>query len=237
MDKKFQVLGDQAVIIHLGQDLTEETHQLVIQWTELLDRLQEQQQLGGIVNIVPTYTNVTVYYSSHVWTYDHLVDFLRKKEKQLKEVNVSDRRLVEIGVCYDQEFGTDLADVAHYNGLTVEDVIRIHADQTYTVYMLGFSPGFPYLGGMSPRITMPRLDEPRMSIPAGSVGIAGPQTGIYPQEGPGGWRLIGRTPVCLFDMNNVPPALLKVGDHVCFVPLSRREYELQLEVKVNDHDQ
>lgn len=131
---------------------------------------------------------------------------------------------VEIPVCYGGAFGPDLEDVARHNGLTPEEVVRIHSGTEYFAYMLGFLPGFPYLGGMSKRIAAPRKQTPRLKVPAGSVGIAGSQTGIYSLESPGGWQLIGRTPLALFRPDADPPVLVKPGARVRFQPISEREY-------------
>jgi KipI family sensor histidine kinase inhibitor len=133
-------------------------------------------------------------------------------------------RTVEIPVWYGGEAGPDLAGVAAAAGLDEQGVVGLHAGADYVVFMLGFMPGFPYLGGLPARIATPRLATPRTAVPAGSVGIAGAQTGIYPTESPGGWRLVGRTPVRLFDARLSPPALLGPGDHVRFVPVTRSDY-------------
>jgi biotin-dependent carboxylase-like uncharacterized protein len=133
--------------------------------------------------------------------------------------------VVEVPVLYGGEFGPDLDEVAARAGMSADEVVATHAGTEYRVYMMGFMPGFPYLGGMSPRIATPRLGTPRIAVPAGSVGIAGGQTGIYPTESPGGWRLIGRTPMHLFNAARTPPAAIEAGDHVRFVSIGRAEYE------------
>jgi inhibitor of KinA len=129
-----------------------------------------------------------------------------------------------VPTCYGGDLGPDLPFVAQHNGLLPEDVIGIHTGQTYRVYMLGFAPGFPYLGGMSERIAAPRRPSPRIAVPAGSVAIAGTQTGVYPMESPGGWQIIGRTALRLFHPERDPPALLRMGDQVRFRSISREEY-------------
>ena len=134
------------------------------------------------------------------------------------------KRTIEIPVCYGGEFGPDLSVVAESNGLTEEEVIHIHSNGTYIVYMIGFAPGFPYIGGMPSEIATPRKSSPRLKIPSRSVGIAGSQTGIYPIETPGGWQLIGSTPLKLFSIHHNPPTLLQAGDHVRFKPISYEEY-------------
>jgi inhibitor of KinA len=133
-------------------------------------------------------------------------------------------RIVEIPVCYGGEFGPDLEEVAEHNGITPEEVIDIHSNGEYIVYMIGFAPGFPYIGGMSEKIAAPRRKNPRLKIPAGSVGIAGKQTGVYPIETPGGWQLIGRTPRKLFLPDGHTPSLLQAGDQIKFVQVSQEEF-------------
>jgi len=132
--------------------------------------------------------------------------------------------VTEVPTIYGNEYGPDLEFVAKHNGLTPEEVVQIHAGTAYLIYMLGFMPGFVYLGGMSPKIATPRLETPRIKIPGGSVGIAGSQTGIYPAESPGGWQLIGRTPLKLFDPYRQPPALLQAGNYVTFVSITPQEF-------------
>ncbi len=135
-------------------------------------------------------------------------------------------RLVEIPVCYGSEYGPDLEDVAALHELTSAEVIRRHSAPPYRVQFLGFLPGFAYLSGLPPGLETPRRDTPRLSVPAGAVGIGGAQTGVYPLESPGGWQIIGRTPLILFDLNREPPALLRAGDRVRFVPISEETYHL-----------
>ena len=138
--------------------------------------------------------------------------------------------MIEIPVCYGGEFGPDLHDVAAHNHLKNEEVIELHSSANYLVYFLGFAPGFPYLGGMPREIAAPRLSTPRTQVLAGSVAIGGHQTGVYPVSSPGGWRIIGRTYLQLFVTARNPPTLLQMGDHVRFVPISRREFE-----RLNNH--
>jgi inhibitor of KinA len=153
-----------------------------------------------------------------------LAQRLRKIERGLSYGEVPKHRRVEIPTSYGGEFGPDLDFVASHNGLTSEEVIRIHSSQDYLVYMLGFTPGFPYLGGDLGKIATPRLGKPRMKVPAGSVGIAENQTGIYPIESPGGWRIIGRTPLKLFTPLQPPYFLLAAGDMVRFAPINQGQY-------------
>jgi inhibitor of KinA len=188
--------------------------------------------IAGCICVVPAYTTITFYFErcadgpARVPTVNAM---MARVERRLREWTASwadlavppleerESRVVDIPVRYGGEDGPDLLEVAEYCGLTPEEVIRIHTSTLYPVHMIGFIPGFPYLGGLSPRIAAPRKAEPRMRVPAGSVGIAGNQTGIYPLESPGGWQLIGRTDTVLFDPHRDPPSLLKIGDRVRFV--------------------
>jgi inhibitor of KinA len=155
----------------------------------------------------------------------------------MSDVKMPLMEVVHIPVCYDVEFGVDLSYVADHNGLDHDQVVEIHSNTAYLVHMIGFLPGFPYLGGMSERIRAPRLETPRVKIPAGSVGIAGGQTGVYPIDSPGGWRIIGRTPVKLFDMDRRDPALLKASQYIKFEPISRDDFfQIEEAVKTGSYE-
>lgn len=229
-------LGDSALVVVWGDAISLDTHQRVRQFTAYL----EEQPFVGLIECVPAFTTVTVYYDC--WTvmsqYAGLVEpedrqfpyaivaaLLNHMLQELEAVPVSPARVVEIPVCYGDDLGPDLVDVAAHNGLDAEEVIAIHTSADYLVYMLGFAPGFAYLGGMSGAIAAPRRQTPRMAIPAGTVGIAGDQTGVYPIETPGGWQLIGRTPQPLFLPGLNPPTMLQAGDIVRFCRISREQYE------------
>jgi len=179
----------------------------------------------GVRDIVPTYRSVAVYFDPLKADVIALQDLLVREGATAAASAEAPRPAVRIPVCYGGDFGPDLDAVAGHAGLTGEEVVRIHTAGTYRVFMLGFLPGFAYLGVLDPRIGAPRLDAPRPSVPAGSVGIAGQQTGIYPTETPGGWRVIGRTPVKPYDAERASPFLLNPGDVVRFFPIDRREYE------------
>jgi inhibitor of KinA len=252
-------LGEQAVVVKLGDQINPGIHNKVMQLAEHL----AEHPLPGMVEAVPAYTTVTVYFDSaavyRYWRksaarsmsegtadstpggaanagasgemgavmspYRTVCQWLRSRLDSLGLDREARRRTVEIPVCYGGEYGPDLEFVARHNGLDAEEVIRIHTAGEYLVYMIGFTPGFPYLGGLSARIAAPRLEKPRFKVPGGSVGIAGRQTGIYPLTAPGGWRLIGRTPLSLFTPALDPPCLLRPGDAVTFKAISREEYE------------
>lgn len=228
-------LGDSAVILQVGDRIDEETHRKV----SVLSSALEENPFPGLVEVVPAFTTVTVYYDpaairdsrkKQIYSftgaspYRLVCSFLQQVIEHLDLSAPPEPRTVEIPVLYGGEWGPDLEYVADYNGLTPEQVIQIHTQPDYLVYMIGFAPGFPYLGGMSEKIAAPRRSSPRLSIPAGSVGIAGGQTGIYPISTPGGWRLIGRTPLSLFRPGENPPSLLRAGDRVRFKAISPEEY-------------
>ncbi|MEW6424590.1 MAG: 5-oxoprolinase subunit PxpB [Bacillota bacterium] len=206
---------------------------LLIEWENRIhQRINRQVQtaaekiagLDGIVELVPAYRTVTVYYDPRRAAYHELVEEIKERLSAGAAPKKTRPKTVEIPVCYGGEYGPDLDFVAGYHGLEPAEVVALHTKSPYHVYMLGFLPGFPYLGGLPERLATPRLDSPRMSVPAGSVGIAGNQTGIYPVASPGGWRIIGRTPLALFDPAKEPPALLSPGDQVRFVPIDEREF-------------
>lgn len=225
----FFPLGDSGVVVKLGETIDLAIHEKVRTFSEYLD----QHPFTGMVEYVPGFTTVTVYYNpvclydpdSGEMPYEHVVSILKRIMGKLAASQSTKPRLVEIPVCYGGEFGPDLPDVAHHNRLTPDEVILLHSAKTYRVYMIGFAPGFPYLGGMDERIATPRRESPRLSIPQGSVGIGGKQTGIYPIESPGGWKIIGRTPKRLFRPDSDPPSLLGAGDLVRFTPITRDAYE------------
>ncbi|WML43955.1 5-oxoprolinase subunit PxpB [Neobacillus sp. PS3-40] len=213
-------LGDSAIIVQFDNKITLDAHYKV---RVLVDRLQGNS-FKGMLEFVPALTTVTVYYNPLQLSYKEAYSALERIVSSLEATPMGAARTVEIPVCYGGEFGPDLEFVADHNGLTVDEVVQIHSGSEYLVYMIGFAPGFPYLGGMSENIQAPRRSSPRITIPAGTVGIAGMQTGIYPIETPGGWQLIGRTPEALFRPNESSPSLLQIGDIVRFRPILGKEY-------------
>lgn len=219
-------LGETALVITVGKDVSVDVHEKV----KAVAHLLESAPPDAMVEYVPAFTNVTVIYDPLVATHDEFADRLRTLLQNAPEAIASiETRLVEMPVCYDRDFGPDLNFVASRNSITPEEVIAIHGEPEYLVYMIGFAPGFPYMGGMSEAIAAPRRDSPRERIPVGSVGIAGKQTGIYPIETPGGWQLIGRTPFRLFRPEDDEPSLLRAADRVRFRAIERKEYDELLE--------
>ena len=181
--------------------------------------------------MVPTYRSLMISYNPLKIDFDSLIESLKKIEDNLESIVLPKPKIHEIPVCYDEVFGIDIKNVASYNNLTVDEVIKIHTSREYLIYMLGFTPGFPYLGGMDERIATPRLEIPRTKIYGGSVGIAGSQTGVYPIDSPGGWQIIGRTPLKLYDENREEQILLRAGDFIKFVPITLDEF---IEIEKNN---
>ena len=212
--------GDRALFIELGDTIDPELNRRV----RRLHLAIQEATPPGPVETVPAYRSLLVCYEPR----DVSPQQLRATLELLVDKTGADEfpapKVTEVPAVYGDEYGPDLEFVAEHNGLSPEDVVRLHAGKAYLIYVLGFTPGFAYLGGLSPRIATPRLATPRARIPAGSVGIAGNQTGIYPVESPGGWRLIGRTPVELFHPEKEPPSLLQMGDYVEFVPITAQEF-------------
>ena len=198
----------------------------------ILHKALLQSPFDGFVESVPAYASLAVFYdvrkirrheSSSVFSYvkKHLQDLL----EQGLQVNDLTTRLLKIPVCYDPDLGIDITDVAKMRGLTIDQIISLHSAVIYRVYMIGFMPGFAYMGTVDGKIIAPRKERPRVLVPAGSVGIAGSQTGIYPFDSPGGWQIIGKTPLSLFDTRRADPCLLAAGDQVQFFSIDRNEFE------------
>jgi inhibitor of KinA len=223
--------SDQTLMVYFGERITLDAHERVVRFLRLL----ASQPIDGVRNLHPAYCSVLVKFDALRWTHSELEVTLREVLRRLESVSPSPPREVEIPVCYAAEFAPDLPDVCSLLGLTSAQVIELHSSPSYLVYFLGFVPGFAYLGRiddsfsagrlvLSPAaLNVPRLATPRRSVPAGSVGIAGGQTGVYPFATPGGWRLIGRTPTKMFRAENGTCALA-IGDRVRFVTISRERF-------------
>ena len=180
---------------------------------------------AGILEIIPTYRSVTVCYDPFILSLKELKKVTAACMRSARGTEQSEsKRRFYIPVCYGGRFGMDLEYIARETGLDMREIVRRHISREYPINMIGFLPGFPYLSGMDETIAVPRLENPRERIPAGSVGIGGKQTGVYPIASPGGWRLIGRTPVRLYDPHRNPPVLYKAGDRIRFYPVSEQEY-------------
>ena len=213
--------GDAAVMVTLGSDISPETNARVAG----LARLLEQEPIAGVTETVSAYAALLVLYNPAVIGYDGLAEKLRTLEQRIGSGAADEKKRVFVfPVCYGGEYGEDLGFVAEHVGLSMDEVIRRHTATDYLIYMLGFLPGFVYLGGLDPQIAAPRMTTPRAKIPAGSVGIAGTQTGMYPLDSPGGWRLIGATPIRLYAPAREPAILYHAGDYIRFTPIDDATY-------------
>lgn len=215
-----QPLGDLGIRVGFPQVISPEVNRMIRAFSWLL----EKEAIPGIREVVPTYTALSIYYDPMVISYGEMAAQLQMLQKKIGEVSLPPARRVEIPVLYGGEAGPDLHYVATYHRLTEEEVVHLHSEKPYLVYMIGFAPGFPYLGGLSELLSTPRLTNPRARIPGGSVGIGGSQTGIYSIDAPGGWQIIGHTPIRLYDPTEAEPILLKAGDFAQFVPVAWDEY-------------
>ena len=219
---QFFPAGDLALVVELGDAISPEINRRVRSLTDAL----EEGSIPGVFDFLPTYRSVLVYYDPLKATSGEVRDSIERLLESAEVTDTGARHIVHIPTLYGGDMGPDIAFVAQHNGIDEREVVHIHSGADYLVYMMGFSPGFAYLGGLDERLATPRLQSPRTEIPAGAVGIAETQTGVYPMASPGGWQLIGRTPLKLFDPARERPVLLSAGDYVRFVPInSRQEYD------------
>jgi inhibitor of KinA len=220
---RIEPLGDSALLVRVVEEFeAEESLDAVLRATRQL----EIAQIPGVTGLAPAYTTIGVFFDlSQTETFD---EFRAGIERALQtDVDSGSRTgaTIEVPVCYDDEFAPDLEEIAQHSGLSQVEIVRRHAEAVYRVSCVGFTPGFPYLSGLPRELATPRRASPRKEIPAGAVAIGGTQTGIYPRKSPGGWNIIGRTPLRLFDVERNPPALFKAGDRVRFRRISRREFD------------
>lgn len=222
--------SENSVTVYLGDEINEDTNKKLVHLKNELEKME----IVGVSEIVISYTSLIIYYDILKTTGKDVEDVLEKVDLAKLEKRSLKYNLVEIPVCYGGEYGPDL-ELFDDNGLSPKEVIELHSDTEYLVYMLGFMPGFPYLGGLDDRLFKERLETPRTSIPAGSVGIGGKQTGMYPFTSPGGWNLLGRTPIPLFDEKRDPQILYEAGDRIIYRSIDEEEYK-QLQVQVENDD-
>jgi len=212
--------GDQALLIEFGEEIKPAINRRVQAFT----KRASQQRISGIGELVPSYCTVLIYYDPLRLSFSQAASWVGEFLSGGSVEVESAPTIKEVPVLYGGPHGPDIEFVAEHNGISVEEVIRFHTSQTYLVYVVGFSPGFTAMGTVPEKIRAPRLPTPRTRVPAGSVGIGGVQTGIYPVESPGGWRLIGRTPLRLFDLNWTPPSRFQAGDYARFYSISEEKF-------------
>jgi len=224
-EPRFRLSGDRGLLVELGEGIDPEVNRRV----RALFMALEQDSPSWLVEAVPTYRSLLILYDPAQAHPDQIRRHMLELRRREAEIEIPPPEVVEIPVCYGGELGPDLEYVAECHGLSPEEVVSLHSRPDYQIYMLGFTPGFPFLGGLPEELHTPRRESPRSAVPAGSVGIANAQTGIYPVTSPGGWQIVGRTPLNIFDPRRENPFLLKAGDLLRFRPISRQEYDSLLE--------
>ncbi len=221
-DVRFLIAGDSSLCAEFGNEISKEINAQIRAFNILL----KESGIAGIVETIPTYRSLLIQYDPGVISYKSLEGKLKKLLARLDSVEIPPSEVLEVPVLYGgEEMGPDLKFVAENAKMSEEEVIKLHSEPEYLIYMLGFTPGFTYLGGLNDAIETPRLKTPRVKIPAGSVGIAGKQTGVYPIDSPGGWQLIGRTPLKMYDADREKPILPEAGQYIKFVPIDRAEFD------------
>lgn len=213
--------GDSSLLVEFGKEISPDINRRITAVVQLL----KEQHIEGVVDLIPAFCSLLINYDPRVISYEEISERVHAIIKLDARAGEQRKRVYEIPVCYGGEYGPDIDNIAEHAGLSVDEVIKIHSSRDYLIYMLGFLPGFCYLGGLDERIHTPRLANPRIKINAGSVGIGGSQTGIYPLDSPGGWQLMGMTPVKTYDPERDVPILVEAGDYIRFVPIDEDEYK------------
>lgn len=214
-------VGDQAILCEFGNKIDEKINDEV----QALTRQIKSASLRGVTELLPTYRSLLVFYDSSRISYKKLSKTIGSFHRDSTGQESGNKKTRIVPCLYGGECGPDLSDMADQLGMSEAEIVNIHKSVDYKIYMLGFLPGFVYLGGLDERIHMPRLDVPRTKIPERSVGIGGNQTGVYPMESPGGWRLIGSTPLDFYNPVNTPPVLCEAGEYIRFEPVTEQEYQ------------
>ena len=226
----FQIspLGDSALLISFGNDIEPGLNGVVLQLALKLN----SEKLIGVKDIVPAYSSIGIYYDmiqiksgNPATAFELVTNWIQERVNDLDAIPAGKERKIEVPVCYSRKYGIDLDEMAEKLGLTIDQIIVLHTQKKYRVYMLGFLPGFAYMGEVDDRIALSRRDQPRLKVDAGSIGIAGKQTGIYPLDSPGGWQIIGKTPLKIFDKSSDDPVLFHPGDEVEFYSITEDEFE------------
>lgn len=222
MEYKLLPAGEGGLVVEFGNSISEEINGRVSAFC----KAYEARPIRGVRELVPTFRSVMVYYDCGQISYRMLTWKIKRLLKHCADAAQKSRRIFVIPVCYEEKYAPDMASVMAHTGLSREEVIERHSAPDYLIYMLGFLPGFAYLGGLDPAIVTPRLQSPRTKIEAGSVGIGGEQTGIYPLDSPGGWQLIGKTPLKVYDAERQTPILYQAGDMIRFRRISEVEFDI-----------
>ena len=216
-----RLAGDTGLIVEFGEGIDPDINKKV----RTMAAAVKNRKPDGIIEIIPTYRSLLFIYDPVQTQPRQLMALIEELESTIDTVGEQSVQVIEIPVCYGGDFGLDMENVKASSNLSTEEVIRLHSRPEYPIYMVGFTPGFPFLGGLDERLFTPRLTTPRLVVPAGSVGIANNQTGMYPIDSPGGWQIIGRTPLTLFAPKKKKPFLYKAGDKIKFIPISEDQFE------------
>lgn len=212
--------GDSAVNVTFANVVDPQINQFI----RILQKELTLKRTDGITALVPAFRTLTIFYDPEILSFDKLADMVRTSAAEIKQVTQQSKRIVHVPVCYENEFSPDMAHVSEHSGLSRKEIIVRHTSPDYLIYMLGFLPGFVYLGGLDAKLATPRLATPRLAINPGAVGIAGEQTGVYPIASPGGWQIIGQTPIKLFQPEKENPFYYQAGDYVHFDPITVSEF-------------
>jgi inhibitor of KinA len=215
------LMGDRGLLLEFGDEIRREINEKVRRMALAI----QAEAAEGIIETIPTYRSLLIIYNPSILPIEDLKKRLNRIEEGLQQIAFPEPKLTHIPVIYGGIYGPDLEGVAKYHQVSPEEVVQLHCSKPYLIYMVGFMPGFPYMGELPQALATPRLKTPRLSVPKGSVAIAQRQTGIYSMESPGGWQILGRTTVELFNPMRDPPALLQMGDFVQFYPISEKEFE------------
>jgi len=219
-EMKFYPMGDRGLLLEFGDEISRKINERVRRMALAI----QSEPIGGVLETVPTYRSLLVLYDPLFLTLKNLNQKLESIEGKLQQSPFPEPKLTRIPVVYGGPYGPDLESVARYHHSSPEEIIRLHCSTSYLVYLIGFMPGFPYMGELPEGLVTPRLKTPRLSVPTGSVAIAQKQTGVYPMESPGGWQILGKTPVKMFDPGKTPPSYLQMGDRVQFFPIREEEF-------------
>jgi len=216
----FRVMGDRSLLVELGDDISPSVNR----WVRKLFFAVMENPIVGLIETVPAYRSLLITYDPLITDVATVTHWIEDMQENMDRIQIPEPKTVEIPVVYGGEYGPDLEWVAQCHKISTREAIKLHTETIYQVYMIGFTPGFPYMGELPEQLTVPRRETPRTVIPEGSVAIAQRQTGIYPVESPGGWHILGRTPLKLFHPTQSPPTLIEMGDVVRFFPIKEREF-------------